>query len=237
MKKVLITGVSQRLGYYLADYFLSSGYRVIGSYRTERDSIAELKQRGADLYRVDFYDALQTQTFIQSISDNYSALDCLIHNASDWSADKGDLDYAAYHDIFERMMTIHVEIPYQLNLAFEQLLTRAGKRSDVIHVTDYVAFKGSKKHIAYAASKAALENLTLSFAQRFAPQVKVNSIAPALLAFNDGDDEDYKAKARSKAVLQTEGSFQEALDATLLLMKSDYITGRVIHLDGGRHLI
>ena len=237
MSNVLITGVSQRLGLFLADHFLTSGHQVIGTYRTERDSIVALKDRGARLYRVDFFDPEQTQEFIRTICEQYSVIDCLIHNASDWAADKGNLDYVAYHDIFQRMMTIHVEVPYQLNLAFEALLNRSENRSDVIHITDYVAFKGSKKHIAYAASKAALENLTLSFAQRLAPGVKVNSIAPALLAFNDWDDDDYKTKARAKAILVTEGSFKEALDATLMLMNSDYITGRVIHLDGGRHIV
>ena len=237
MKTVLITGVSQRLGLFLADHFLAHQYQVIGTYRTERDSIKTLRDKGADLYQVDFYDLSQTQSFISDVTVRYSAINCIIHNASDWSGDKGELDYAAYHDVFQRMMTIHVEVPYQLNLAFGSLLQSEKERADIIHVTDYVAFKGSKKHIAYAASKAALENLTLSFAQRFAPRIKVNSIAPALLAFNEWDDEDYKVKARGKAILNTEGSFQEALDAIQMLMQSDYITGRVIHLDGGRHLI
>jgi dihydromonapterin reductase/dihydrofolate reductase len=236
MQTVLITGVGQRLGYYLADYFLEQGDKVIGTYRTGRESISELSTRGAQLFQVDFYDSVQTQAFISSVKEQTQVIDCLVHNASDWSGDKGSLDYAEYHDVFRRMMTIHVEVPYQLNLAFETLLNNSEEGADIIHITDYVAFKGSQKHIAYAASKAALENLTLSFAQRFAPAVKVNSIAPALLAFNDHDDDNYRQKARAKSILQTEGSFREALDAILMLMKSHYITGRVIHLDGGRHL-
>ena len=236
MKTILITGVSQRLGLYLSDHFLTNGDKVIGTYRTERDTISELENRGAQLYQVDFYDASQTQHFISSVISENTEIDCLIHNASDWSGDNGELSYDEYQDVFRRMMTIHVEVAYQLNLAFEPLLSHSDSRTDVIHITDYVASKGSKKHIAYAASKAALENLTLSFAQRFAPSIKVNSIAPALLAFNDWDDDAYKEKARAKAILQTEGSFQEALDSVLYLMKSDYITGRSIALDGGRHL-
>lgn len=236
MSTVLITGVSQRLGYYLADYYLSQGDTVVGTYRTEREAITALKERGANLYQIDFYDPEQTQQFIDWVLDSYAELDALIHNASDWSGDKGELSYSEYADVFKRMMTIHAEVPYQLNMALSTLMSSNCTAADIIHITDYVAFKGSKKHVAYAASKSALESLTLSFAQRFAPRIKVNSIAPALLAFNEWDDIEYQNKARAKSLMQTEGSFQEALDAVLMLTKSNYITGRTIHLDGGRHL-
>ena len=236
MSTIFITGVSQRLGFYLADYYLSQGDTVVGTFRTERDAITELKKRGADLYQLDFYDPKQTQQLIDWLLTSYAEIDCVIHNASDWSGDTGELNYTDYADVFQRMMTIHAEVPYQLNMALAPVLNTACSAADIIHITDYVAFKGSKKHVAYAASKAALESLTLSFAQRFAPRIKVNSIAPALLAFNEWDDDDYKNKARAKSLMQSEGSFQEALNAIIMLTNSNYITGRVIHLDGGRHL-
>lgn len=249
MPTVVITGIGQRLGLNLAEFFLAKQHKIIGTYRTERDSIKALKSNGAELYQVDFYNPKQTQQFINSVISNHDAVDCLIHNASDWHDDKDDLDFSDYHQIFSNMMTIHAEVPYQLNLAFKSLLTAnqstsangsanfAKPYSDIIHISDYVAFKGSKKHVAYAASKAALENLTLSFAQRYAPHIKVNSIAPALLAFNEHDDDNYKTKARNKSLLQTEGSFAEAINTVEWLMNSRYITGRTIHLDGGRHLM
>ena len=245
MPKVIITGVGQRLGLYLADYFIDKQYQVIGTYRTERPSIERLRSNGAELHQVDFYQQQQTLLFINSVIKNYETVDCLIHNASDWHDDKDDLDFSDYHQIFSNMMTIHAEVPYQLNLAFKPLLTAhklsstcksVRQYSDIIHLSDYVAFKGSKKHVAYAASKAALENLTLSFAQRYSPHIKVNSIAPALLAFNEDDDDSYKVKARNKSLLQTEGSFAEAINTVEWLKNSQYVTGRTIHLDGGRHL-
>ena len=89
------------------------------------------------------------------------------------------------------MMQVHVSAPYRINLALAPLLQAfPGDCSDIIHVGDYVSSRGSSKHIAYAASKAAQDNLTFSFSARLAPKVKVNSIAPALVAFNEGDDED-----------------------------------------------
>lgn len=86
-----------------------------------------------------------------------------------------------------------------MNLALAPLLEtdEIGSR-DIIHISDYVAQKGSKKHIAYAASKAALDNLTLSFAAKLAPGVKVNGIAPALMLFNEQDDSAYRQKALAK---------------------------------------
>ena len=96
--------------------------------------------------------------------------------------------------------------------------------------------RGSKKHIAYAASKAAQDNLTLSFATLLAPAVKVNSIAPALLLFNEHDGEEYRKRALSKSLLAREGGLDELQQAVDYLLESRFVTGRIMHLDGGRHL-
>ena len=83
MSTIFITGVSQRLGFYLADYYLSQGDTVVGTFRTKRDAITELKKRGADLYQLDFYDPKQTQQLIDWLLTRYAEIDCVIHNASD----------------------------------------------------------------------------------------------------------------------------------------------------------
>ena len=232
---ILITGVGKRLGLALARYFLSTGQPIIGTYRSEYPALQDLRAEGADLIACDFYQAAQVEGLLADIKARYSSLRGIIHNASDWMADKT----AGYDDIdiFQRMMSVHAEVPYQINLAFEPLLRAySGEMSDIIHITDYVATKGSKKHIAYAASKAALENMSLSFASAFAPAVKVNAIAPALMLFNDGDSQEYKAKTLAKTLIQHEGGEQEIIDTCAYLLASQYVTGRVLHLDGGRHL-
>ena len=78
--------------------------------------------------------------------------------------------------------------------------------------------------------------MTLSFAASFAPDIKVNSIAPALVLFNDSDDAECKAKAIKKALIGKEGGLQEVISSVDYLLSSSYITGRTLHLDGGRHL-
>ena len=65
----------------------------------------------------------------------------------------------------QRMMRVHVHGPYQLNLLLAPLLQAStSSHSDIIHLGDYVSARGSRNHIAYAASKAAQDNLTCSFA-------------------------------------------------------------------------
>ena len=233
MNPILITGVGQRVGFHLARSFIERGQPVIGTYRSQRDSIDELAALGVQLHRCDFYDAAQVQALIDAVANNHSRLRAIIHNASDWLPDNAD--YSA-EEILNRMMAVHVAAPYRINLGLADLL-KAGAPSDIVHLGDYVSGRGSKKHIAYAASKAAQDNLTLSFAALLSPDVKVNSIAPALVLFNEDDDEEYREKTLRKSLMQREGGLDEMQHQVDYLLDSQYVTGRIIHMDGGRHLV
>ncbi len=236
---VIITGVGKRLGYRLALHMLNRGDNVIGTYRTDYTQLEVLRDKGAQLYQIDFYQQQQLDEFISHLQANLKSLRAIIHNASDWLPDpkSSPTNEGDAHQVLSKMMTIHASVPYQLNLALkDKFCTSLDPMGDVIHISDFVAEKGSKKHVAYAASKAALNNMTLSFSAMLAPKVKVNTISPALLHFNEWDDDDYKAKALAKALLPREAGFDEVINAVDFLMNSEYMTGREIKLDGGRHL-
>lgn len=231
---ILITGVGKRLGFELAKRYLEQGESVIGTIRTDYPEVEALRALGADLHRVDFYDQASVDRLINDVLAQYGAIKAIIHNASDWLPDKSSLPPKA---VLDRMMTVHVSVPYQLNFAFRELLENSQSSfSDIIHISDFVSEKGSKKHIAYAASKAALNNLTLSFSALLAPKVKVNSISPALLKFNPDDEDAYKTKAFSKALIPSEAGFEEVIRAIDFIRESRFMTGRNVQLDGGRHL-
>ncbi|MCE0557742.1 MULTISPECIES: dihydromonapterin reductase [Motilimonas] len=231
---IVITGAGQRIGLALANDLYQQGFQVIVSYRTEREGVRQLRSLGVTCIQADFSSQVGIETFIAQVKQKVTNLRAIIHNASDWAAEKNSHDFGA---LMQQMMQVHVQGPYQLNLALAPLLQANDGMADIIHFTDYVAEKGSQKHIAYAASKAALANLTLSFSAKLAPKVKVNSIAPALLMFNQGDDEAYKKKALAKSLMGLTPGEQEAVAAVTYLLQSQYITGRTIHLDGGRHLV
>jgi len=241
---IVITGVGKRLGYALALSFLDKGYHVVGTYRTDYSELRRLRSLGADLHQIDFYQPKQIIAFINKLKEQYSSLRAVVHNASDWGKDKKlnvdniyrDEDFQSNADLMQNMMDVHVAVPYQMNVALQSLLNINDGLSDIIHISDYVVEKGSKKHIAYSASKAALNNLTLSFAALLAPKVKVNTISPALLKFNEHDDEAYKKKTLAKALIPKEAGFDEVIEAVFFILSSNYMTGRNLHIDGGRHL-
>ena len=105
-----------------------------------------------------------------------------------------------------------------------------------MHISDDVVRKGSSKHIAYSASKAGMENLTLSFAASYAPQIKVNGIAPALIEFRAGDDAQYKAATLAKSALGIEPGAEVIYQAIRYLLDNPYVTGTTLTVNGGRHL-
>ena len=231
---VLITGVAKRVGLHLAQTLLQRGLPVIGTSRSERPALAELERAGAELHRCDFYDETRVESLCAAIPGSHPRLRAVIHNASDWLAEGGKLPAG---EIMWRMMQVHVRAPYLLNLALEPLLLASRhNHSDIIHIGDFVSSRGSAKHIAYAASKAAQDNLTLSFSARLAPKVKVNSIAPSLVIFNADDDDAYRDRARRKSLMQREGGLDELQHAVDYLMDSTYVTGRILPMDGGRHI-
>ncbi|WP_286298047.1 dihydromonapterin reductase [Vibrio apostichopi] len=233
---ILITGVGKRLGFALAQQLLADGYNVVGTYRSDYPQLQLLRDSGADLQQVDFYQKSSLDDFLHYVGQEYKTLRAVIHNASDWKPEnKTDPSENASH-IMHQMMTIHASVPYLFNLTLKDQLMSGDQTSDIIHISDYVAEKGSKKHIAYAASKAALNNLTLSFSAMLAPKVKVNTISPAMIKFNDHDDEAYKNKALQKALIPAEAGFEEIIDGIKFVLASHYMTGRTLHLDGGRHL-
>jgi dihydromonapterin reductase/dihydrofolate reductase len=198
---IVITGGARRLGLAAALALGGEGRSVVITYRKHRPLLRDLRQQGIITLHADFATDDGVLRFAEQLHRRFDSLRAIIHNASEWLPE-GGLD--ADRIVMRRMMQIHVTAPYLLNRECGSLLRRYGELhgcADIIHMSDYVAGTGSRKHIAYAASKAALDNLTLSFASDFAPLVKVNSIAPALLMFRQEDDASYREKAAKKSLL------------------------------------
>jgi dihydromonapterin reductase/dihydrofolate reductase len=228
---ILITGAGQRVGLHCAQRLLEDGHRVIFTYRSERPGVQTLRDLGATAVFADFSSEAGVFAFIRELKTHTDSLRAIVHNASEWLAETADTDAAA----FTRMFSVHMLAPYLINLHCADLLQRSSP-ADIVHISDDVTRKGSSKHIGYCASKAGLDSLTLSFAAKYAPHIKVNGIAPALLMFNPDDDAAYRAKALAKSALGIEPGSEVIYQSLRYLFDNPYVTGTTLTVNGGRHI-
>ena len=228
---ILITGAGQRIGLHCAQQLLADGYRVIVTYRTEKPGVHVLRDLGATALFADFSTERTILDFIEQLKSHTDCLRAIVHNASAWIAETDDTQTNA----FTQMFSVHMLAPYLINLHCAPLLERSNP-ADIVHISDDVTRKGSSKHIAYCATKAGLDSLTLSFAAKLAPRIKVNGIAPALLMFNPDDDAAYRAKALAKSALGIEPGAEVIYQSLRYLLDSPYVTGTTLTVNGGRHL-
>src|SRR3546814_3848266 len=105
-----------------------------------------------------------------------------------------------------------------------------------MRISDWSSDVCSSDLIAYCATKAGLESLTLSFAAKYAPHIKVNAIAPALLLFNPEDDAAYRTKALAKSALGIEPGSEVIYQSLRYLLNNPYVTGPTLTVNGGRHV-
>nr|WP_019364361.1 dihydromonapterin reductase [Pseudomonas luteola] len=222
---LIITGANKRVGLALTKRLSSQGYEIVATYRNDSGELVTLE----NVYpvQVDLTSVEDRQRFIDYVLTYAKSLRGIIHNASLW------LDDSLHH--FQTMYQVHLEAPYHLNLALEPLLL-ASMRADIIHICDDSASRGSKNHIAYAATKAGLSNMTLSFAEKLAPTVRVNTIAPGLLIFKEDSSADYQEATLKKALLPYEPGAAPIIEAVTYLLQSTYTTGSTVTANGGRHL-
>ncbi|MGY2198849.1 dihydromonapterin reductase [Pseudomonas gingeri] len=228
---ILITGASQRVGLHCAERLLADGCPVIVSYRSERPGLQALREQGAITLFADFASEAGILAFIDSLKQHTDSLRAIVHNASAWLTETPGAEAEA----FTRLFSVHMLAPYLINLHCAELLQQS-PLADIVHISDDVTRKGSSNHIAYCASKAGLDSLTLSFAARYAPRIKVNGIAPALLMFNPDDDAAYRAKTLAKSALGIEPGAEVVYQSLRYLLDNPYVTGTTLTVNGGRHL-
>lgn len=228
---ILITGASQRIGLHCAERLLDEGQPLIVTFRRERPGLVRLRERGALTLPADFADEAGILAFVDRLKAHTDRLRAIVHNASEWLSETPGEEART----FQRLFNVHMLAPYLINLHCAELLERSSP-ADIVHIGDDVTRKGSAQHIAYSASKAGLDNLTLSFAARLAPRVKVNGIAPALILFKPEDDADYRAKTLAKSALGIEPGAEAVYLGLRYLLDNPYVTGTTLTVNGGRHL-
>jgi NAD(P)-dependent dehydrogenase (short-subunit alcohol dehydrogenase family) len=187
----VVTGSASGLGAATAVALARGGARVIINYRTrqrEAEETADLCRAANAVVKVMQADVAIDEDCrrLAAAASEWGRLDILVNNASTTKhvANPADLDELSAED-FHRIYSVNTIGPFQMIRAARALLeagARAAERaSSVVNVSSVAAFSGSGSSIAYVASKAALNTLTLGLARVLAPLIRVNAICPGYM--------------------------------------------------------
>jgi pteridine reductase len=235
-KTVLITGAALRIGRSLALAVAQAGGNVVlhyGKSRKDAESLqAEIEATGrkAFILQANLADSAQAATMIDRARE-HSPLFALVNNASVFEP-HGWADTSL--ELWNRSLAVNLTAPFLLSQAFGRSLEPTGT-GRIVNLLDWRALHPRPDHLAYMISNSGLAALTSSLAVALAPRITVNALAlGAILPPPDGSPATVnleRVPARRWAKLEEVG---QAL--IFLLDGPDYITGEVLHVDGGRHL-
>lgn len=234
-KTALVTGAARRIGRAMALALAGEGVHVVVHYhRSHAEAQAlvdEIMGQGvrAQAVRADLADADQAAGLVRRAEDIGGAIDTVINSASIFPA--GTLTDLTPEDLAANVQ-VNATSPFLIGRA----LAERGREAAIVNFLDARMVDYDSRHAAYHLSKRMLFTLTRMMALEFAPAVRVNAVAPGLILPPPGEDESYLQRLAPTNPLNTAGTLEGITDAVLFLLRSGFITGQVIFVDGGRHL-
>jgi len=232
-KTILITGAAKRVGRIFALACASAGADIVIHHgHSEKDALKVKDEidalgRKAHILASDLGKPAEAAKLI-SLANEFSPLFALVNSAAIFEP-------LSFNDTtradWERHMTINLTAPFLLSQEF----ARRNKEGRIVNIVDWRALRPGADHFPSTISKAALAALTQSLAVALAPRITVNGLAlgailpPSDGAVNDNIIKNVPARRWSEP--------QEVGEALLFLLTGPaYVTGEIIHVDGGRHL-
>lgn len=235
-KTILITGGARRLGRHFALTAARAGANIIlhhsHSPEDARQTASEIEKFGVDckIINVDFSDPENTRVEITKIFQDQTIYG-LVNNAAIFESVKFSKTTLLQ---WQQHMNINLTAPFLLSQLFAVHLGQ--KEGRIINIVDWRALRPGRDHFPYTISKAALAAMTEALALNLAPNIQVNALAlGAILPPSDGSKEENIIR---KIPANRWANLEELSQAFLFLLDGpSYITGEIIHLDGGRHLV
>ena len=239
-KTIFITGAAKRIGKAIALTFKDLGWNIIIHYNSSKqdaDDLAEEINRDNPNSAKTVQGNLDVKEDIEKILDEihnfFPSIDLLINNASTFYPTPIE---EISEDHWNKLIGSNLKGPLFLIQGLKEKL-KASKGS-IINITDTNLTKGVANYSIYSAAKAGLEAVTKGLARELAPDIKVNAIAPgAMLEPPDVEWTDEQKDIVIQSIpLKRMGSEKDIAEAVKFLASSEYITGQIIKVDGGRSL-
>jgi NAD(P)-dependent dehydrogenase (short-subunit alcohol dehydrogenase family) len=233
-KQALITGAAKRIGRSISLGLAESGFDIALHYfNSEKEAkqtceqIAEMG-RECSIYRADLSKPPEAEKMFIQVLNDFPDLNILINSAS--SFHKGNLSASTIEEVHTNI-TIHVTTP----LSLIRILTQKRTTGTVINVLDTKIAKNKYGYAGYYLGKKGLAELTKMAALEFAPDFRVNGIAPGFVLLpSDGSITDADPPVRNP--LNKKVSMESITSTVQFLIQNEDITGQIIFVDGGESL-
>lgn len=244
----IISGGSSGIGAAVAADLAAAGLAVVITYNSNAagaETVAmACRKQGVEAVcvKADVADDDDCRRVVSTAIDSFGRLDVLINNAGMTRfADATDFDAVSAED-FDRIFRVNVTGSYQLARAATSGLRQTG--GAIVNISSHSGFSGMGSSIAYAASKGALNTLTLGLARSLAPDIRVNAVCPGFVdtdwmakKLDTAELADFKNKAAAISPLQRLVSAAEVAEAVhWFALGGASITGQLLVIDGGTHL-
>ncbi len=236
---VLVTGSSVGIGAACARRFAAEGATVVVNSvaNVEAGERVAAELPSASYCRADIAVPREVDGLLEHVSERHGRLDLLVNNAGTTQViPHAELD-AATPEVWRRILDVNLIGTWLVTVAALPLL-RSSDQGQVINVSSIAGQRTTGSSIPYACSKAAVDHLTRLLANTLGPEVRVNAVAPGLVDTpRTAEWEGPRDFVTAAAPLRRVATPDDVADVVHGVACSGYMTGEVVLVDGGMHLI
>ncbi|MEP6829641.1 MAG: SDR family oxidoreductase [Rhizomicrobium sp.] len=236
-KTALVTGAAKRLGRAIALHLASVGWNVAIHYHgsadeaeSAADAVRALGVKAATL-KANLSREEETIQLIGRAVAELGPLTALVNSASIFENDDWQ---SASRASWDAHMETNLRAPFVLSQAFARQVTGKGA---IVNIVDQRVLKPTPQFISYSLSKAGLYWLTTTLSQALGPNIRVNAIGPGPTMRNARQSEEDFARQRDATVLKRGAEPDDVAQAVRYLLEAEAVTGQMLAVDGGQHLI
>ena len=238
-RNAIVTGAAKRLGRAIAVDLARHGWDVAIHFNSsENDAYETADQvravgRRAALLKADLSNEDEVGALVARAQEALGVVTALVNSASIFEPD----DWAtASRESWNRHLAVNLRAPFILCQAFARALPE-NEKGAIVSIIDQRVLKPTPQFLSYSVSKAALSWLNTTLAQALAPRIRVNAVAPGPTIINARQSEAHFRRQREATILGTGAEPQDVCDAVRYLLGALAVTGEMIAVDGGQHLI
>src|SRR5581483_11255230 len=236
-RTAVVTGSAVRIGREICLQLAQRGANVVVNYRSSATSAADLVERLTELgvRALAIQGDVSRSQDIRRISEEtraaFGSVDVLVNNASIYP--KTPIATLT-EEQWDESIAVNLKGPFLCCLEFGRRMAE-GDGGAIVNLADWAAYRPYESYLPYLTAKGGIVTMTKAFARELAPKVRVNAIAPGPIAPPLDLSADEVEEARAGTLLGRWGSPRDIAAATLFLIEgSDFITGAILPVDGGR---